>query len=82
MGKTQITVDGVLLDVESGTTILESIATQNVPKTGLYIPTLYYLKGVNDVDESGICVVEVEVEEGLVNASSYPVSHGMSWRLH
>ncbi len=39
------------------------------------IPTLYYLKGVNDVDNSGVCVVEVNGE--VVNASTTRIKEGM-----
>ena len=31
------------------------------------VPTLYYLKGVVDVDDSGVCIVEADGE--IVNAS-------------
>ena len=39
------------------------------------IPTLYYLKGVVDVDNSGVCVVEVGGE--IVNASTTRIKEGM-----
>lgn len=39
------------------------------------IPTLYYLKGINNVDESGVCIVEVD--GNLVNATSTRVKDGM-----
>lgn len=39
------------------------------------IPTLYYLKGVNDIDDSGVCVVEVDGK--IVNASTTRVKDGM-----
>lgn len=39
------------------------------------LPTLYYLKGVNDIDDSGVCVVEVDGE--LVNASTTRIKDGM-----
>lgn len=39
------------------------------------IPTLYYLKGINDTDESGVCVVEADGE--LVNASTTRIKPGM-----
>lgn len=39
------------------------------------IPTLYYLKGVVDVDNSGVCVVEVNGE--IVNASTTRIKEGM-----
>lgn len=39
------------------------------------IPTLYYLKGVMDIDESGVCVVEAD--GNIVNASTTRIKNGM-----
>ncbi len=39
------------------------------------IPTLYYLKGVMDIDESGVCVVEAD--GNIVNASTTRIKDGM-----
>lgn len=39
------------------------------------IPTLYYLKGINDIDDSGVCVVEVDGD--VVNASTTRITDGM-----
>ncbi len=41
----------------------------------VHIPTLYYLKGIMDIDDSGVCVVEVDGE--IVNASTTRVKDGM-----
>jgi NADP-reducing hydrogenase subunit HndD len=64
--------------VTKGATILAaSFETQKLAQEPLQvrIPTLYYLKGVVDIDESGVCVVEADGE--LVNASKVRVKEGM-----
>ena len=67
--------------VTKGSTILAaSFETQKLAQEPLQvkIPTLYYLKGVVDIDESGVCVVEADGE--LVNASKVRVKDGMEIR--
>lgn len=44
------------------------------------IPTLYYLKGITDTDDSGVCVVEVNGE--IVNASTTRIKPGMEILTH
>lgn len=59
-------------------TILEaSRQSYGAKQWDIYIPTLQYLKGVQEVDESGICVVAVKGKEGLINASITKVEEGM-----
>jgi NADP-reducing hydrogenase subunit HndD len=65
-------------DVAQGITILAaSLETQKLKQEfrRVEIPTLYYLKGVNDTDDSGVCVVEVNGE--VVNASTTRIKAGM-----
>ena len=57
----------VHLDVKKGSTILEAITQAQFPYLDIEIPTLYYLKGVVDVDDSGVCIVEADGK--IVNAS-------------
>ena len=67
--------------VTKGATILAaSFETQKLAQEPLQvrIPTLYYLKGVVDIDESGVCVVEADGE--IVNASKVRVKEGMEIR--
>lgn len=64
--------------VTQGITILAaSLETQQLLQEfrKVEIPTLYYLKGLNDMDDSGVCVVEVDGE--IVNASTTRVKDGM-----
>ncbi|MBQ8662739.1 MAG: iron hydrogenase small subunit [Eubacterium sp.] len=77
MSKITINVDTLDIQVSDGLTILEAIREVNYDQLDMSIPTLYYLKGVKEVDESGVCVAEVEGEAELVNASVYKVYEGM-----
>ena len=78
MNMISIKFNGSEYSVPRGITILA--AAQETQKLiqefrQVVIPTLYYLKGINDTDESGVCVVEVEGQ--LVNASTTRVKDGM-----
>lgn len=78
MGKIAIKFNGRDYVVDKGSTILAaSYETQKLLQEfrQVQIPTLYYLKGVMDIDESGVCVVEVDGE--VVNASTTRVREGM-----
>lgn len=77
MSKITINVDTLDINVSEGLTILEAIREADYDQFDMSIPTLYYLKGVKEVDDSGVCVAEVEGEAELVNASSYKVYEGM-----
>lgn len=75
---TAIKINGRDYHVKNGATILAaSFETQHLAQEPLQvkIPTLYYLKGVVDVDESGVCTVEADGR--LVNASTERVREGM-----
>ena len=78
MANVTIKLDGQEYSVRAGATILEAAQeTQRLLQEfrRVEIPTLYYLKGIVDVDESGVCVVEVGGQ--LVNASVTRVKDGM-----
>lgn len=64
--------------IARGITILAaSLETQKLNQEfrQVEIPTLYYLKGINDTDDSGVCVVEVNGE--VVNASTTRIKADM-----
>ena len=67
-----ITIDGKSLSVAEGLTILEA-ARMN----GILIPTLCYLKELNEVAACRMCVVEVKGAERLVAACNTKVADGM-----
>jgi len=66
------------LPARVGATILEATRESYAARQfNIKVPTLYYLKDVNETDLSGVCVVEVNGTEGLVNACSTQVAEGM-----
>ena len=66
-------IDGIAVSVPENTTILEAAAS-----VGIKIPTLCYLKGINEIGACRICVVEIEGQEKLRAACNNPVEEGMS----
>ena len=79
MAKVNVRFDLYEYEVSKGKTILEaSLETHTHPQEykRVMIPVLYYLKGINDTDESGVCVVEADGK--LVNASTTRIREGMN----
>ncbi len=68
----KITIDGKQFVADSSETIL-TVARKN----GLEIPTLCYLKDVNEPASCRVCVVEVEGMRNLVTSCSTKVKDGM-----
>lgn len=60
------------LSVPKGISILEAART-----AGIEIPTLCYLKKINEIGACRICMVEVKGARSLVTACVYPVNEGM-----
>ena len=67
-----LTIDNIPVIVPEGTTILEAARS-----AGIKIPSLCYLKGVNEIGACRICVVEVKGARSLMASCVYPVSEGM-----
>ena len=67
-----LTINGQVLQVEKGTTILEAAAQADI-----HIPHLCYLKGLNEIAACRVCCVEVEGERAMVTACNTPVREGM-----
>lgn len=72
MEKLHIKINNVPYEVDAGMTVLE--AAQSV---GVEIPTLCFLKDINEIGACRICVVEVKGARGLVTACVYPCNEGM-----
>ncbi len=72
METVNIRINGTPLTVPKDITILEAART-----AGIAIPTLCYLKEINEIGACRICVVEVKGARTLVSACVYPVSEGM-----
>ena len=71
------TINGIAISVEDGTTILEAAR-----KVGVEIPTLCYLKEVNEIGACRVCVVEVEGQDRCVTACNNVVQEGMVIRTN
>ncbi len=67
----QLTIDGVSVEVPAGTTVLEA-----AKKAGINIPTLCYLKDVNQIGACRLCVVDTGARS-LQAACVLPVTKGM-----
>lgn len=72
MEMVNIKIDGMPLSVPKNSTILEAART-----AGINIPTLCYLKEINEIGACRICVVEVKGARSLVASCVYPVAEGM-----
>ena len=72
METVNIKINGTPLTVPKGITILEAARL-----AGINIPTLCYLKEINEIGACRICVVEVKGARSLVASCVYPVSEGM-----
>ena len=78
MSTVNIKINGYDYTMKKGITILDaSFETLKMQREFMQqpIPTLYYMKGVQDVDQSGVCIVEVDGE--IVNASTTRIKEGM-----
>lgn len=67
-----ITINNQTVQVEEGTTILEACK-----KVHSYVPSLCYLKGINDIGACRVCVVELEGMEKLIPSCNNVVKEGM-----
>ncbi len=65
-------INDISVTVPEGTTVLE--AARNA---GIKIPSLCFLKDINEIGACRICVVEVKGAKALVASCVYPVSEGM-----
>jgi NADP-reducing hydrogenase subunit HndD len=67
-----VIIDGVSVQVEKGSTILQA-----AQKAGINIPTLCYLKDVNQIGACRVCLVEVKGAKALQPSCVYPVTEGL-----
>ena len=72
MEMVNIKINGVGYEVPADSTILEAART-----AGIDIPTLCYLKDINQIGACRMCMVEVKGARSLVAACVYPVNEGM-----
>ncbi|MBR2406556.1 MAG: [Clostridia bacterium] len=72
MDMVNVKINGIAVSVPKGSTILEAARA-----AGVEIPTLCYLKDINEIGACRICMVEATGARGLVTACVYPVAEGM-----
>ena len=67
-----LTIDGFNVSVPEGTTILEAARC-----AGIDIPTLCFLKDINEAGDCRMCIVEVEGRRGFATSCIQKVEEGM-----
>jgi len=67
-----ITIDDQEVKTKKGMTILEAAR-----KAGIDIPTLCFLKDINEVGDCRMCIVEIEGRKGFVTSCIQKVEEGM-----
>ena len=69
-----LTINGIAVSVPAGSTILDAAR-----QAGIEIPTLCFMKDINEIGACRICVVEANEGKGFrqVTACVYPVTEGM-----
>lgn len=72
MGDITIKINGMDVTAPAGSTILEAARLAHIE-----IPTLCYLKEINEIGACRMCVVEVKGARTLVTACVYPINEGM-----
>lgn len=72
METVNIKINGMPVEAPKGATILEAAKLACID-----IPTLCYLKDINEIGACRICVVEVKGARSLVASCMYPIAEGM-----
>ncbi|MCL2407885.1 MAG: [FeFe] hydrogenase, group A, partial [Defluviitaleaceae bacterium] len=72
MSNINLIIDGINVTVPAGATVLEAAR-----KAGINVPTLCYMKGVNNPGACRICVCEVKGGRVLIAACVHPAYEGM-----
>lgn len=68
----KLNINGIDVEVEEGTTILEAAKKVNID-----IPTLCFLKEINEIGDCRMCVVEVEGKRGFATSCIQKAEEGM-----
>ena len=72
-----LTIDGETIKAKKGTTILQA-----AKQAGVDIPTLCFLKDINEVGDCRMCIVEVEGRRGFATSCIQTVEEGMVVHTH
>ncbi len=67
-----VKINGMDISAPAGSTILEAARLANIE-----IPTICFLKDINEIGACRMCIVEVKGAKSLTTACVYPVSEGM-----
>ena len=67
-----LTIDGKSVQVPAGTTILEAARS-----VGIDIPTLCFLKEINEVGDCRVCLVQIDGRRGFATSCIQKVEEGM-----
>jgi NADP-reducing hydrogenase subunit HndD len=65
-------INGIDISAKEGDTVLEAARSANIQ-----IPTLCYLKGVNEIGACRMCLVEIKGARALQASCVYPVAEGI-----
>ena len=68
----KLNIDGIDVEVEKGTTVLQAARKANIN-----IPTLCFLKEINAAGDCRICLVEIEGRRGLIPSCNIVAEDGM-----
>ena len=77
MENINLKINGLDVSAPAGSTILEAAHL-----AGIKIPTLCYLKEINEIGACRMCVVEVKGARNLVAACVHPINEGMEVYTH
>lgn len=72
MANINIKINGISVSAPAGSTILEAARLIDID-----IPTLCYLKDINEIGACRMCVVEVKGARTLVTSCVFPITEGM-----
>ncbi|MDD4066858.1 MAG: NADH-dependent [FeFe] hydrogenase, group A6 [Clostridia bacterium] len=72
MENVKLTIDGIEVEVPVDYTVLEAAEVAQID-----IPTLCYLKNINQIGACRMCIVEIEGMRGFVTSCTQPVANGM-----
>jgi NADP-reducing hydrogenase subunit HndD len=77
MNTVKIKINNKEYEVESNQTALQAIR-----KIGIQVPSLCFLKDINQTGACRVCVIEVKGLRSLVTSCNYPVMEGMEIQTH
>lgn len=73
----KLNIDNIDVEVEKGSTVLDAARKANID-----IPTLCFLKEINEVGACRMCLVEVEGMRNLATSCMLPATEGMVVKTH